>query len=167
MPKNLEIKCRINNAKELSRLIQASGNYERSTEKQTDIYYKVRIGRLKLRIINNDYGNLIHYNREEKSTSRVSDYIISRTDNFKELDKILRSLYVVKVIVSKTREIYVTKNIRIHLDRVKGLGNFLEIEIIIDKIAEARKTLKELISKLELSEREFIKNSYSDLLISK
>ena len=68
-------------------------------------------------------------------------------------------------VVSKVRNIYIKENVRIHLDRLKKLGDFLEIEIIYKDIKSAKKQMKELIEFLELNKNEFIKHSYSDMLI--
>ncbi|MDQ3019918.1 MAG: class IV adenylate cyclase [Bacteroidota bacterium] len=167
MNKNYEIKCRVENYREIKDLIVRFKKFSYSTEKQTDIYYKVNAGRLKLRIINNRSGSLIFYNRDEQSNKRISKYIISDTNCFSELDAILGKQFKVLVKVNKRREIYVYKNIRIHLDSIKELGKFLEVEIIYNNLASAKLQMKEVISKLKLSKAGFIKNSYSDLLIKK
>ena len=65
----------------------------------------------------------------------------------------------------KVRHIFIKNNIRIHLDRVKKLGDFIEIEIIYKEIKSAKKQMKELIEFLELNKNDYIKHSYSDMLI--
>lgn len=167
MNKNLEIKCEVSVFKNIKKILENFRNYSYSKEKQTDIYYKVNSGRLKLRIINNKSGNLIFYDRNEQTNKRISNYIISATDNFSELDLILRKQFKVLVTVDKKREIYIYKNIRFHLDSVKDLGKFLEVEIIFNNHKEANLQMNEIISKLKLIENNFIKESYSDLLIKK
>ncbi|MBL0107189.1 MAG: hypothetical protein IPP52_07875 [Ignavibacteria bacterium] len=52
MPKNFEIKCRIRNLSAIKEILVSDRSYKYSIEKQKDIYYKVKSGRLKLRIIN-------------------------------------------------------------------------------------------------------------------
>lgn len=167
MAKNLEIKCRLNSFDPVKIKIDKLPGFKFHKEKQTDIYYKVKNGRLKLRIINDKTANLIFYRRNENSSKRVSEYFISQTVNFKELDLILRSQFNVLVTVTKDREIFIRNNFRIHLDKVKGLGKFLEIEVIFGSLVQARKQLKKLISELGLDENSFVKVSYSDLLINK
>lgn len=166
MKKNYEIKCELNNYKKTNDLAGSLKKFSYTFEKQVDIYYKVKTGRLKLRIINDKAGNLIYYNRAEKSNKRISHYIISKTEDFKELDNILKKQFEVLITVEKVREIYIHKNIRIHLDRVIKLGSFLEIEIIYGNLTKAKKEMKELIYILKLNEDTFIRNSYSDLLIN-
>ena len=168
MPKNYEIKIfvkSIENIRKAARKLVTNKTYRHFKESQKDIYYKTGKDRLKLRIINNETGNLIFYDRKERNKKRVSNYIISETKNFKELDEILKKLFDIFVVVDKEREIFVYDNIRIHLDKVKKLGSFLEIEIIYDSFKEAKKNMNELIGYFNLDEKDFIKESYSDMLI--
>lgn len=151
----------------IRKILSSRKDYIRTAENQRDIYYKVKRGRLKLRIINEKSCCLIYYRRNEKSGKRVSNYILSYSDNFRELDFILRQEFKILVTVVKKREIYIKNNIRIHLDTVKKLGKFLEVEIIYGDFNIAKDQMKEIISCLNLEETEFIKPSYSDLLINK
>lgn len=167
MKKNLEIKYKFGNLREISYVTGLLKNYSHTAEIQTDIYYKTDKGRLKLRIINDTEGSLILYNRAEKKNKRISKYTISKTKDYRELDFILRKQFGVLVTVSKKREVYVYNNVRVHIDTVKGLGKFLEIEIIYDEISKAKNQMKLLISDLKLDENKFIKVSYSDLLINR
>ncbi len=170
MKKNFEIKTKLSNPKSTKPLLKSLclGNSAiREKQLQEDIYYKVTQGRLKLRIINGRTGNLIHYFRNNKTGKRVSKYTISETNTPRELDSILSSLYGVKVKVKKYREITILDNVRIHIDNVIGLGNYLEIEIIFKSIKDARKQMSGLIERLKLDEKNFIKESYSDLLLKK
>ncbi|MBS1518157.1 MAG: class IV adenylate cyclase [Bacteroidetes bacterium] len=165
--KNYEIKCRLSNHSGLIKLIKSDGKYVHSTEKQTDIYYKVRSGRLKLRIINDEYSNLIYYERPEKRKIRTSNYIISKSGDFKQLNSILKKQFEVLTEVTKHRNIFIKDNIRIHIDKVRKLGDFLEIEIIYKDLSRAKKQMEDLFHWLGLDKNNFIKNSYSDLLIKK
>jgi len=168
--KNLEIKVKLNNlskTRDLLRLLCKGRKTIKQKVFQEDIYYKVNKGRLKLRVISERAGNLIHYFRDNESSKRVSNYTISETSTPKELNTTLISLYGVLINVKKLREITILDNVRIHIDKVMGLGNYLEIEIIVSSIKTANKTMKGLIKSLELEEKNFIKVSYSDLLLNK
>ena len=170
MRKNLEIKVRIKNSDKVRKLAKEfckGKKHEALIQKQEDIYYKVGKGRLKLRIIDGKKGNLIHYYRGNKESKRVSEYTIAETDTPAAMDSILSSLYGKLVTVRKTREIFITGNIRIHIDSVNGLGKFLEFEVIFSSIAKAKKDMKKLIEYFMLDEKQFIKVSYSDLLLRK
>lgn len=171
MRTNLEVKTPIENYAGLKKKTKQLGekfkriSYHR--EKQKDIYYDIKNGRLKLRIINEKSGSLIYYNRSSRTRKRVSNYIISVTKDFNELHDIMKRFHGVKITVEKTREIFVYDNIRIHLDKVKNLGNFLEFEVIFDNLNKAKQQLKYLIEYYKLNENNFIKESYSDMLLKK
>ena len=170
MRKNYEIKIPVKDIKELEKAVRKllrSKKHKNYIEYQKDIYYSIDRGRLKLRIIDSKIGNLIYYDRKEYNKKRVSNYIISATKNFKELDEILRKLFDIFIIVDKRREIYTYDNVRIHLDKVRKLGSFLEIEVIYDSLKDAKKIMNDLVNFLKLNENDFIKDSYSDLLIHK
>ena len=69
--------------------------------------------------------------------------------------------------MKKKREIFIFDNIRIHLDKVENLGEFLEFEIVYDNYEQAKKQMKFLINYFKLNRNNFINNSYSDLLLEK
>lgn len=169
--KNLEIKTPVTGISKYRRLaldyVKSDKHSKHFTEKQTDIYYNVKTGRLKLRIIDGKNGRLIFYRRANTQGKRVSNYFLSETSTPKELDSILTALYGKKVIVDKKREIFTSRNVRIHIDDVKGLGKYLEFEVIFNSINTARKTLDKLIGHFKLDESAFIRGSYSDLKIKK
>lgn len=170
MPKNYEIKIPVKDIRGFEKAVRKllrNKKHKHFIELQKDIYYKIDEGRLKLRIINDEIGNLIYYNRKENNKKRVSDYIISATKNFKELDEILRKLFDIFIIVDKRREIYTFDNVRIHLDKVKKLGSFFEIEIIYDSLKEAKKKMNNFIKYFNLNANDFIKDSYSNMLVRK
>lgn len=120
-----------------------------------------------MRIINSQSGELIFYKRKESKKIRVSNYIISRTKDFKNLSEILSLNFEILVIVKKERKIFIFDNIRIHLDKVENLGEFLEFEIVYDNYEQAKKQMKFLINYFKLNRNNFINNSYSDLLMEK
>lgn len=170
MSKNLEIKVKLKNAENAVKLAErfCKGKAtQRFEQKQEDVYYMVKKGRLKLRIINGKTGNLIHYFRTDKTLKRISNYTIAETDTPKNLKKILNSLYKKLITVKKTRVVFITGNVRIHIDKVSGLGHYLEFEIIINSDKPAHTMMKKLIEHFGLDEKQFIKVSYSDLLLNK
>jgi len=170
MKKNFEIKVKLqdpNKIRALVRLLCKGKKVFKEKQIQEDIYYRVQKGRLKLRIINGNTGNLIYYFRNNENSKRVSNYTISETNTPKELNSILSSLYGVLIKAKKTREITRMDNTRIHIDKVIGLGNYLEIEVIFDSIKKAKITMDGMIKLLDLKEEKFIKVSYLDLLLNK
>ena len=74
--------------------------------------------------------------------------------------------YEKNIVVEKKRELWMHKNTRIHLDKVKKLGTFLELETIVGKknIIGARAEQHQAIQLLGLSSFSKVKGSYSDLI---
>ncbi len=163
---NLEIKVSI---KSLSAIIKRLDEIDAEFAGvlyQTDIYYKIKKGLLKLRI-ENGRNQLIQYFRDEKSKDRWSDYRILEisSDN---AGKFLKGLFNTEVTVKKERKLYWYKNTRIHLDKVKGLGMFLELETkLINGKKDARERFNFLVKHLQLDEKNQIRKSYRDLLIKR
>lgn len=166
MPKNLEIKVKLDSHKQIKAILKKNKIDIAELLKQKDIYYKVKRGLLKLRL-ENENQTLIFYDRNEKSKKRWSDYHlleIKETDGNKYLKKFLDVL----VVVEKKRELYWFNNTRIHLDHVKYLGYFLELETrVINGLKDAEKRFNYLIELLELMDKKEIRASYKDLLMTK
>jgi len=138
---------------------------------QIDTYFDVPEGRLKLREIEGKgEAELIYYEREETlwpKRSKVFILRIRKPETFKVFfEKVLEK----KAIVDKKREIYRYKGTQIHLDTVKGLGNFIEFERKTKGSAEAfnkdKRVSEELMKNFGIEERNLIKGSYGDLLSS-
>jgi len=70
----------------------------------------------------------------------------------------------------KKGEIYKGEEVQIELNTIKGLGDFLEIEIIVQKksdIPEAKKALRKWFKQLGFSPEDFEKKYYLELLAEK
>ena len=133
MGMNLELKARLSNLEETRRKVKVIKNIRFEADgTQIDTFYNVPQGRLKLRE-STFYGNiLIPYFRPDNNDAKQSDYSLIEIKDTKSLKRIFSEMFGIKVIVEKTRSIYLYENVRIHLDRVKGLGNFLEFEAVLD-----------------------------------
>ena len=136
---------------------------------QVDTYFRTGSGRLKLREGNIE-NNLIGYQRPDKAGPRTSHCILYKTEKGSVLKNILSDAMGVLVVVDKEREIYFIDNIKIHLDRVKGLGTFLEIEAQSEKGDKSEEFLNrqcvQLMNDLGISQNNLLKDSYSDVLIN-
>jgi predicted adenylyl cyclase CyaB len=166
MPKNLEIKVKLTSHKEVKEILKRNKIPFKELLLQKDIYYKVDKGFLKLRV-ENDKQTLIFYDRNEKSKKRWSDYHLLEIDNT-DTNKYLRRFLDVQTIVNKKRELYLYKGTRIHLDYVKGLGCFLELETqVINGLADAEERFSFMMDLLKLKDKKEIRASYKDLLLAK
>lgn len=134
---------------------------------QVDYYFNVPQGRLKYRKGNVE-NSLIYYERENTSTARESKIQLERLTTDSNMHKVLGEALGIKIIVDKKREIYFINNVKIHLDTIIGLGEFVEIEAIDDKAEFSTDELKEqcehFISEFKLKTKDFIELSYSDLI---
>jgi predicted adenylyl cyclase CyaB len=166
MPKNLEIKVKLSSHKEIKSILKKNKIQFEELLIQKDIYFKIDKGILKLRI-ENDKQTLIFYDRNEKSKKRWSNYHlleIDKTDGNKYLKRFLEVL----IIVNKKRELYLYNNTRIHLDYVKGLGYFLELETkVLNGLKDAEIRFAEMMSLLKLGNKQELRTSYKDLLLSR
>jgi predicted adenylyl cyclase CyaB len=74
-----------------------------------------------------------------------------------------------RVVVKKERQLWRYKHTRIHLDKVKKLGNFLELETVMKNLSEAKAAgeCSEVIDLLNLDRYKKLKFSYSELLLKK
>ncbi len=168
MPTNLELKAKVSNLADAGRIARTIGAKKHSVLIQTDTYFNVPNGRLKLREINARKFELIYYFRANKSGDRYSDYTIVPLSEPRILKRILTKLFGQKVVVRKRRLLYRFNNARIHLDRVKGLGFFIEFEILVTKgKAQAESFMLTLRKEFSISPAQVVAGSYSDLLFQK
>ena len=168
MPTNLELKVKIGSFVRFSRMLKKIAVYG-GTLHQTDTYFKVSTGRLKLREFSKSAAELIYYERNEGEGNRWSNYRIVRVSEPARLREILDRVLGTRVVVKKERRVYYYKRTaRIHLDKVRGLGEFLELESVAIRGRRMASVLyKELIDLLRLGDSESIKKSYSDLILLK
>jgi homotetrameric cytidine deaminase len=156
--RNLEIKARdADPSRSLERAL-ALGAEDRGEIEQRDTYFARATGRLKLREQTPGDAELIQYRRPDESGPRVSQYrIVPAPEGLKEA---LEATLGVLVVVEKRRRLLLADHVRIHLDRVEGLGDFIELEAVGDEDSAAIDSLR---VKLEIGEP--IAGSYSDLLL--
>ncbi|MCP4724418.1 MAG: class IV adenylate cyclase, partial [bacterium] len=138
-------------------------------DKQTDTYFDVKKGRLKLREGNIE-SNLIYYNRENTAGPKKSDVILYPVGDGSSLKDILTETIGILTVVDKQREIYFIENVKFHIDIVKGLGSFIEIEAIDLEGNIGLDTLREQCDKymemFEVNAGDLIDCSYSDMILS-
>jgi predicted adenylyl cyclase CyaB len=133
--------------------------------RQTDWYFRVPKGRLKLRVVGgNRDGELIAYVRPDKTGARTSEFQRLPTTDAAGTRRLFERMLGPRTCVRKRREVWLYKNARIHLDTVEGLGRFIEIEVVvIEGIPQARALMKELRDVLGISAKDLIAGSYGEL----
>ena len=165
--KNIEIKTPLaGRAQTEEKLLSIGANLE-WTRKQVDTFFNAPSGWLKLREVEGRPCELISYRRSvEDSGPRESDYDILRLEAAHELSSVLEHSLGILGIVEKQRALWLYRNTRVHLDRVKGLGDFLELETVLAGIdaGEGTAESEEVIGLLELNKELFISVPYLELL---
>lgn len=78
-------------------------------------------------------GVLIYYERPDREGPKMSDYSTTyfNSQGCKEIYNILSASNGIIGEVKKVRHLYMIGQTRIHIDRVSGLGDFVELEVII------------------------------------
>ena len=134
---------------------------------QTDTYFRVPHGRLKLRE-EDTTSHLISYERPDKPVARESHYRLVPVSDPAGLKDALDDALGVLVVVEKSRRLLLCHGVRVHLDEVRGLGSFIEIEAVADSAsdlsAERRRT-SELQDALAITSDRIVAFSYSDELL--
>lgn len=167
---NLEIKVRVSDIEEIKAKISLANITSSGFLIQQDTYFITGKRRLKLRE-EGGKSYFVFYRRPDFSSSKISKYyILNIPVPLSKIAKVFfNSMFGVKVVVYKVRQLFIYKNTRIHLDIVKDLGTFLELETVFNKIDKDRDLRLEhtMISDiLEIKQYEKIKESYSDLKIA-
>jgi predicted adenylyl cyclase CyaB len=169
---NIELKAKVESLKPIRRKLKELRAVYVGVFQQIDTYYEALRGRLKLRETS-DAGNaeLIYYEREDAPGPKKSRVWILKVGEPDAVKEMLSNIFKVKSIVNKTREIYEYEGARIHLDSVKGLGEFIEFEMeVVDNlnaVKEAYNVLEILLKRLDIPRENLQKASYSDLILSK
>ena len=167
MLQNLEIKVRISSISEAAIVARRLKAQAKGILLQRDIYYKVPRGRLKLRIINNRSAELIFYNRPNRKGGRYSDYFVLPVKDAILTNGLCSAAFGQKVVVEKKRRLFLYKNSRIHLDEVRGLGTFIEFEVLVKHgKPKAQKLLEMLSEEFNIKHSAIVAVSYSDLLFN-
>ncbi len=167
MPTNLEIKAKISNPNEAIEIAEKLPAQFAGILIQTDIYYNSPNGRFKLREFKDGKSELIFYIRDEDSKYRLSDYHTKEISESSDLKLIFEKALGVKGIVIKKRNLFIYQGIRIHIDEVESLGNFIEFEIpMTSNREEASKVMNFLLQKFSVQEMALVQHSYIDLIIN-
>lgn len=167
MARNIEIKARVASLAAVESLAAALSGEEPVAIAQDDTFFACPDGRLKLRAFSDGTGELIFYRRADDTGPKESFYVISPTSSPDTLRDALGLAYGVIGRVRKQRLLFMAGRTRIHLDRVEGLGEFLELEVVLRDgesaeagMAEAR----ELLASLRIAPEQLVSGTYLDLL---
>jgi adenylate cyclase len=167
MPTNVEIKARIETIDALRARARSLAGSEPEVLNQVDTFFAVPAGRLKLRRLSDDVGELIFYHRPDQPGPKRSCYFIYPTADPEALALVLGHALDVRGVVEKRREVYRIGQTRLHIDEVRALGRFLELEVVLEEgqsTAEGERIANDLLHELGIPNSALISRAYIDLL---
>jgi adenylate cyclase len=165
--RNVEIKARVADREALLRRAQAIATEGPVEIAQDDTFFHCKSGRLKLRVFAEDRGELIFYRRDDAHGPKESFYVRSPTSSPATLREALALAYGVAGRVRKQRTLYLVGRTRIHVDRVEGLGDFMELEVVLAEAEAVDAGVREahdLMARLGIDASALIDRAYVDLL---
>lgn len=167
MPRNIEIKARIDSVELLAARAAVLADSGPVEIQQDDTFFHCDRGRLKLRMFSPDAGELIFYRRADQTGPKESFYVRSPTASPATLREALALAWGQSGRVRKRRLLFMAGRTRIHLDRVEGLGDFLELEVVLrddETAANGEQEAHTLMARLGVAPEQLIAGAYVDLM---
>jgi predicted adenylyl cyclase CyaB len=167
LARNIEVKARIDRIDAVMPRARALAQRDAERIVQDDTFFRVPHGRLKLREFADGSAELIHYHRPDTVEAKLSDYRRVPVADAAALREALERALGLLGRVRKQRWLLLAGQTRIHLDRVDGLGEFIELEVVLrDEQTEADgvRIADQLMHELGLARAEPIAGAYLDLL---
>jgi adenylate cyclase len=168
MKRNIEIKVRLRDLRAVRERVRKLADGGPAIVKQVDTFFLCPRGRLKLRQLpNSAEAELIYYERPDESGPKESRYLVCRTADPDGMRATLSAALGVRGVVRKRRTLYFVGASRVHLDEVEGLGDFVEVEVVLDPEQDSAGGIavaQELMGKLGVTSDGLVDKAYIDLL---
>jgi predicted adenylyl cyclase CyaB len=167
MARNVEIKARVSDLTELEHKVRQLAEHGPQHLTQTDTFFHALHGRLKLREFGDGSAELIAYSRADQGGPKISSYQRAAVQDPAALKRALAGSNGMHLQVRKTRTVYLAGQTRVHLDRVEGLGDFMELEVVLTDQQTAQHgeaIAQQLMQALGISTEQLIHGAYADLL---
>ncbi len=164
--KNIEIKAKYLDLETGRKIAEAIGAKYIGCDHQIDTYFKTPAGRFKLRESSISGAYLVPYVRDNQKNAKASHYVIIPVVNAGEIKNIFSQILGVDSVVEKKRYIYLDDNLRIHLDNVKGIGTFFELEAVCDNNSDVNmetKKVNELLGLFHIKNEDLLSGSYREM----
>ncbi|WAR03458.1 hypothetical protein MAR_010016, partial [Mya arenaria] len=158
MPSNVEIKARVADVERLKLAARELSGADPVLIRQEDIFF------------NDQKSQLIFYERSDQTGPKFSDYCISQTDEPESLQATLVRALGMKGVVQKERLLYMVGQTRVHLDNVQDLGDFMELEVVMQEgqsMEEGEQIAARLMEQLGVARDQLISGAYMDLILNK
>jgi len=163
--RNIELKARLRDWEAARRACRALDARPQGDIHQLDTYFRVTEGRLKLREAQPGPTELVFYQRPNVPGPKGCDYLLAPVQP--SIKPLLSGALGILAIVEKTRTLYLWENVRIHLDRVTGLGEFIEFEAVLSEDydeEDGRRKLEHLTASFGLRPEDLFDGSYLDMI---
>ena len=169
MGRNVEIKARVPDLATIRAHVATLGSGPGHLIEQTDTFFVVSQGRLKVRAFPDGSGELIAYERADQHGPKESVYTRVLCHDARALSQALISVLVVRGVVTKQREVFLVGRTRVHLDRVERLGCFVELEVVLaqeEDVEQGHREAQALLQSLEIPSRDLVAEAYIDLVLA-
>lgn len=169
MARNVEIKARIDDLDGLTARAAALADQGPFEIAQDDTFFACAQGRLKLRAFSASEGELIFYQRADQAGPKESFYLRTPTADPAGLREALTRAWGQVGRVRKQRRLFLAGRTRIHLDRVEGLGDFVELEVVLQDDEAVQSGVQEahrLMAQLGIEPAQLVERAYLDLLLN-
>lgn len=166
MSANVEIKARVGDPEAFAARARAICGSEPEIIEQADVFFRAARGRLKLRRFTASRGELIHYERPDAVGPKTSRYRLVSTHDPDGLTAALADALGEIGRVVKTRRLWLAGRTRIHLDAVRGLGDFMELEVVLgadEDPAAGDAEACALMARLGVAPGDLVEGAYLDL----
>ena len=164
---NVEIKARLSNPAETRAAVVKLADAPPEEIFQEDIFFHVPAGRLKLRKFATGASELIFYRRNNQQGPKLSNYDIFPTMETGSMENILSHALGIRGVVRKIRQLYRIGQTRVHLDTVEALGDFIELEVVLNpdqNSADGERIARRIMDELSITTEDLIDVAYVDLL---
>jgi adenylate cyclase class 2 len=182
--RNIELKARLRDVAAARQRARHLATECLGIQQQIDTYFQCPEGRLKLRerayldpadansplataLAATSRNELVWYDRPDDKQAKQSDYRLIEVSAHRARQ--LKREMGIRVIVIKRREVFLHRNVRIHLDEVYGLGEFIEFEAVLGwgiDDAVGHDQVAYLARHFELAPVDLVSGSYADLLLA-
>jgi len=167
MAKNVEVKARLRDPGAVREAAaRLAGGPEHLLVQEDTFFFSPR-GRLKLRVFPEGRGELIAYDRPDAAGPKTSSYEVVPVEDPARMKAALSAALGVRGVVRKRRTLLLAGRTRIHLDEVEGLGDFLELEVVLregEDPAAGEAEAERLLESLGVAPGERVSGAYLDLL---
>jgi predicted adenylyl cyclase CyaB len=167
MARNIEIKARVSDLATIREKARALARNPPEVIAQTDTFFVVPQGRLKIREFADGSGELISYERPDQPGPKESTYMRVPSESARDISHALGKVLPLRGQVIKQREVFLVGRTRVHLDRVENLGAFVELEVMLqddEHVEAAEQEVHELMEALGVHPADLVSGAYIDLL---